>query len=116
MKTSIWHHTADKNPSKKGYYLCYRGFGMGGMSDDDHSTGYQWYDKKTNDWYNHNDCARNALVYYWTDADPEDWVDKDPPVSQRKKINQESSPALQDAWKKVQEAIHQYEMIRTLLK
>lgn len=116
MRTSIWYHSVDQNPNKSGHYLCYRGFGMGGMSDSDHSTGYLWYDKGSDDWYDYEDRVHSAIVYYWTDSDPENWVDTDPPVTQRKKVNRESSPALKDAWKKVQEAINQYEMIRTLLK
>ena len=46
MRTSIWYRTEEKNPDKSGYYLSYRGWGMGGKGDGDHDHGYLYYDKK----------------------------------------------------------------------
>jgi hypothetical protein len=54
-----------------------------------------------------------ANVYYWTDADPEAWVNSDPPLTKRKKVVDEN-PALKIAWNNVQEAIRQYEIIKAL--
>ena len=114
MKTSIWHHTADKNPDKSGYYLSYRGFGMGGMSDYDHANGYMYYNKKEDEWYEYSSSNDSTpFVYYWTDADPKHWVDTDPPLVNRKKILKDN-PALEIAWNNIQEAIRQFEIIKAL--
>ena len=113
MRTSIWYHTADQQPALSGFYLCYRGFGMGGMSDYDNSHGYLWFENQTNAWYEYEDCERGAIVYYWTDADPVGWVDTDPPVVHRKKSK--GNPALEIAWNRVQEAVRQYEIVKGLV-
>ncbi len=121
MRTSVWYRVEEKSPDKSGYYLSYRGFGMGGMSDYDHANGYMYYDKKTDKWYDYADMNNDAIVYYWTNADPEVWVDQDPPsIKIRKGYNPATQsyakehPALQDAWKEVEEAIKRYETVRIL--
>jgi hypothetical protein len=119
MRTSIWYRTEEQSPDKSDYYLSYRGFGMGGMSDYDHANGYMYYDKKTDTWYDYNDMRDPAIVYYWTDADPEQWCEEDPPsIKIRKGYSPKSSihdiPAVHDAWEDVQEAIKRYETVKAL--
>lgn len=121
MRTSIWYRTEEKQPDKSDYYLCYRGWGMGGKADGDSDNGYLWYDKKRDEWreYSSSNMGHSAIVYYWTDADPSGWTDSDPPSIRIKKGYDPMStklghPALQDAWKDVEEAIKRYETIRAL--
>ena len=114
MKTSIWYHTSDQQPPKSGYYLSYRGWGMGGKADGDHDHGYVYFDKKKNEWRDYDSGGHYAIVYYWTDATPDEWVDQDPPITKRKK-HREDNPALQIAWERVQESIRQYEIVRSLI-
>jgi hypothetical protein len=119
MRTSIWYRTEEQQPNKSGYYLSYRGFGMGGMSDYDSANGYMYFDKLDSQWYEYDDRSRPAIVYYWTTADPEQWTDEDPPsIKIRKgyspKSNAHDIPAVQDAWEAVQEAIKRYETIKAL--
>ena len=114
MKTSIWYHTEDQQPPKSGYYLSYRGWGMGGKADGDHDHGYVYFDKKKNEWRDYDSGGHYAIVYYWTDATPDEWVDQDPPITKRKK-HREDNPALQIAWERVQESIRQYEIVRSLI-
>ena len=111
MKTSIWHHNADRQPDKSGYYLAYKSYSMG---DDSTNAGYYYYSKTSGTWRDSSlHSAHYANVYYWTDADPEGWVNSDPPLTKRKKVVDEN-PALQIAWHNVQEAIRQYEIIKAL--
>lgn len=112
IKTSIWYHTADRNPEHSGYYLSYRGWGIGGKADCDHDHGYVYYDKKNNEWRDYAAGGHYAIVYYWTDARPDEWVDADTPVAHRKKAKE--NPALEVAWRNVQDAIKQYEFIKAL--
>lgn len=121
MRTSIWYRTEERNPDKSGHYLSYRGFGMGGMSDYDSANGYMYYDRKTDSWYEYKDLRDTAIVYYWTDADPETWTDQDPPsIKIRKSYNpvtrkhETDHPAIADAWKDVEEAIKRYETVKAL--
>jgi hypothetical protein len=110
MKTSIWHHTADRQPDKSGYYLAYKSYSMG---DNETDTGYYYYSHGANSWRDSKlSQAHYANVYYWTDADPDAWVDSDPPLTQRKAAK--SNPALEIAWNNVQEAIRQYEIVKAL--
>lgn len=120
MRTSIWYRSEEKNPDTSGYYLSYRGFGMGGMSDYDHANGYMYYDKKTDRWYDYKDMRDTAIVYYWTNADPETWTDEDPPSVKIRKgytpIGVASKiPALEEAWNNVEEAIKRYETLKALV-
>ena len=115
MRTSIWYRTEERQPPKSGYYLSYRGWGMGGKADGDHDHGYVYYDKKKNEWrdYESEYSGHYAIVYYWTDATPDEWTDEDPPSIKIKKLK-ETNPAVQSAWDAVQEAIRQYEFIKKL--
>ena len=111
MKTSIWYHTADRQPDKSGYYLAYKSYSMG---DNETDTGYYYYNKPANEWRDSKlSQAYYANVYYWTDADPNGWANSDPPLTKRKKVVDEN-PALEIAWNNIQEAIRQYEIIKAL--
>ena len=111
MKTSIWHHTADKQPDKSGYYLAYKSYSIG---DDSTNAGYYYYSAGANSWRDSSiHSAHYANVYYWSDADPEQWVNDDVPVSKRKTKRKEN-PALDIAWNNIQEAIRQYEIVKAL--
>jgi hypothetical protein len=116
MRTSIWHRTELQQPPKSGYYLCYRGWGMGGKADSDSDWGYVYYDKREDKWRQYRSDSSYAIVYYWTDATPDDWTDQDPPSVQLHKVKQEHNVALEDAYKKVCEAVDQYNMIRELVR
>jgi hypothetical protein len=84
------------------------------MGDNETDTGYYYYNKLSNEWRDSKlSQAHYANVYYWTDADPEAWVNSDPPLTKRKKVVDEN-PALKIAWNNVQEAIRQYEIIKAL--
>lgn len=111
MKTSIWYHAVDKQPSKSGYYIAFKGMSMG---DDSSNTGYYYYNKSAGEWRDSSlSSAYYANVYYWTDADPEAWVDSDPPLTKRK-ASLDEKPAVKTAWENVQRAIEQYEIIKGL--
>lgn len=117
MRTSIWHRTELQQPPKSGSYLAYRGWGMGGKADDDSDYGYVYYDKRINEWRTYQNVSSSyAIVYYWTDATPDDWTDQDPPSVQLHKLKEEHNVALDDAWKKVCEAIDKYNMIKELVR
>ena len=117
MRVSIWHRAEEQTPGKSGYYLSYRGWGMGGKADGDHDHGYVYYDKKHNGWrdYESTSMGHSAIVYYWTDATPDDWVDEDPPsITLRRGGGRDEHVAVQDAWKEVEEALKRYETVRAL--
>ena len=117
MKVSIWHHTTERQPSKSGYYLSYRGWGMGGKADGDSDHGYVYYDKTRDEWrdYESTSMGHGAIVYYWTDADPHGWTNADPPsIVLRRGGRNLDHVAVQDAWKDVEEAIKRYETIKAL--
>lgn len=119
MRVSFWHHTADRQPEKSGYYLAYRGWGMGGKGDYDHDHGYLYYYKKTDTWYSHESDVRasfpdTAIVYYWTDATPDKWTDQDPPVSMRNLSKQEMHVAEKEALAELIEAMKRYETVKAL--
>jgi hypothetical protein len=112
MKTCIWYHTADQQPEQSGYYLAYRGWGLGGKADGDRDHGYAYYDKRKNEWRDYDISGHYAIVYYWTDARPDEWVENDVPVVNRKRAK--TNPALENAWKNVERAIEQYKLIKAL--
>lgn len=114
MKVSFWHHTADQQPEKSGYYLSYRGWSMGGKGDGDHDHGYVYYDKNKDEWRDYDSGGHYAIVYYWTDATPEEWVEKDPPWTKRKKSLREMHPAEKEALAELSEAIKRYETVKVL--
>jgi hypothetical protein len=111
MKTSIWHHAADKQPDTSGYYM---GFRTTTLADDTCGVDYFYWNKSEGHWQTDSTChSRWANVYYWTEDDPEDWVDTDPPLAYRKKPK--SNPALAIAWQNVEDAIRKYELIKQLV-
>ena len=115
MRISVWHRTEEQTPGKSGHYLSYRGWGMGGKADGDHDYGYMYYDKKTNEWYEYSDKRDTAIVYYWTDATPDDWTDQDPPsVVLRRGGVQQDHVAVQEALADVEEALKRYQTVRSL--
>lgn len=122
MRTSIWFRTEEKQPDKDGLYLTYRGWGMGGKGDGDHDHGYLYYRVKDGRWYEYEGAWRSSFpdvvhfVYYWTDADPVDWVEKEPPSVQLRKLKQEDNVALNAAYKDVLVAIDKYNMMKELLR
>lgn len=110
MRTSIWHHTADKQPEKSGYYI---GFRTVTLADDTCGIDYYFWNSAEGEWRTDSTChSRWANVYYWTPEDPEKWMESDPPVRYRKKPK--DNPALEIAWNNVQEAIRQFEIIKAL--
>ncbi len=117
MRTSIWYRTELQQPPKSGYYLSYRGWGMGGKADGDHDHGYVYYDKKTDEWRDYKNIdSHYAIVYYWTDATPDEWTDQDPPSVQLRKTKEEQNTALEIAWKNVEEAVRQYHIVESLVR
>ena len=113
MKPCIWYHTAERQPAESGYYLSYRGWGIAGKSDYDSDYGPVFYDKKINSWrdYKSTSYGHDAIVYYWTEADPEEWVDGETVIN-KKKVT--PNPALEIAWQQVVKAVEQYELIKAL--
>ena len=110
MRTSIWYHTADQQPEKSGYYMAFRTISL---ADDSCGVDYFYWNKAEGQWRTDNTAYHRWVnVYYWTESDPEDWVDSDPPLAYRKKAK--SNPALEIAWNNVQEAVRQYEIIKAL--
>ena len=115
MRVSIWHRTEEQSPAKSGHYLSYRGWGMGGKGDGDHDHGYVYYDKRKNEWRDYkSEDSHYAIVYYWTDADPAEWTDEDPPSIRIKREMKQEHIAVQEAWQNVEEAIKQYKVIKAL--
>lgn len=114
MRVSIWYRTEERNPDVSGAYLCYRGFGIGGMADGDHEHGYCYYNAKTKEWYQYQNDRYSIFVYYWTDATPDDWTDSDPP---RNKINDRVfHPSLVEAWADVEKAIERFKIVKGLVE
>ena len=84
------------------------------LADDTCGVDYFYWNKFEGQWQTDSTCHnRWANVYYWTEADPEVWVDSDPPVSKRKRKAQ-PNPALDIAWQRVQDAVKNYELIKAL--
>lgn len=111
MKTSIWHHTADQQPNKTGYYM---GFRTTTLADDTCGVDYFYWNQSEGQWRTDSTChSQWANVYYWTADDPEQWVDTDPPVRYRKAPT--SNPALAIAWQNVQDAVRKYELVKQLV-
>ena len=111
MKTSIWHHTADQQPDTSGYYMGFRTISFG---DDTCGVDYFYWNHSEKEWRTDSTChSQWANVYYWTEDDPENWVDTDPPLAYRKAPK--SNPALDIAWQNVQDALRKYELIKQLV-
>lgn len=112
MRTAVWYHIADRQPEKSGYYMGYMTMTL---ADDTTGVNYFYWNKEEGQWRTDSTCySRWANVYYWTKDDPEKWVDSDPPLSKRGKIK-DNNPALAIAWKRVEEAVQQYELLKTLV-
>lgn len=111
MKTSIWYRTADKLPNKSGFYVAYKSYWS---STPITSTGYYYYNEEIKDWRvsSHN-ASPSATIYYWSDADPLAWIDADSSVTNQLAKSDETL-AVQAAWKNVQHAIEQYEIVKAL--
>ena len=118
MRVSIWYRTEEQQPCQSGYYLSYRGWGMGGPPDVGNDNGYMYYDQKRNCWrdYKNMHTQDSAIVYYWTDADPHGWVESDPPSVVLQKTKPKNHVALDDAWQQVQSAIDRYKTIKALIE
>lgn len=119
MKISVWYHTSDKNPDTSGYYLVFRGFGMGGPRDEESAYDTVYYDGKRKQWRTHKSYSSSiseeiAFVYYWTDGFPNKWVDEDPAVVHRK--NKQKNASLESAMNDILAAIERYEIIKGLSK
>ena len=112
MKTSIWYHTADRQPDKTGYYM---GFRTITLADDTCGVDYFWWNKEEGEWRTDQTChSRWVNVYYWTPEDPEKWVDEDGPVRNRKP--RKSNVALDAAFANVQKSVEQYEILKALVR
>jgi hypothetical protein len=113
MRPCIWYHTRERQPNKSGYYLSYRGFGIAGPSDYDSATGYLYYDANTKVWrdYESDSHGHDAIVYYWTEADPEEWVDGETVIGKRAVV---PNAALDAAWADILLAIERYEIVKAL--
>lgn len=117
MKTSIWYHTADRQPDKAGYYM---GFRTVTLADDTCGVDYFWWNPRggltgAGEWRTDATCHSHwANVYYWTPDDPEQWVDSDGPVRNRRP--ERPDPALESARQELQQAIERYEIVRALSK
>lgn len=116
MRTSIWFRTEEKQPDKSGYYLSYRGWGIAGKAECDSDHGYVYYDKKKDEWrdYESTSMGHYAIVYYWTDAVPDEWVEDDPPRAQLRNGFKHPVPAVQAAWEEAMKAIANYELVKNL--
>ena len=116
MRTSVWHHTADRNPEESGYYLAYRTITL---ADDTSGIDYFYWNKKgglkgQGEWRTDRTCHSQWVnVYYWTASDPSVWVDDDGPVRYRKS-NNTMPEAERIAWQQVEEALSRYETVKAL--
>lgn len=109
MKTSIWYSVDEFLPIQSGYYLSFVGASMGGGEPE---TGYNYYDKRKNEWRDYesdSSMSHWANVVFWTDADPFDWYDKMGMTKSRKVPEAEKI-----AWQQVVEAIERYNIVRGL--
>jgi hypothetical protein len=107
----------DRQPDKSGYYMAFRTVTL---ADDTCGVDYFYWNqdgglKGKGEWRTDHTCHSHWVnVYYWTESDPEQWVDEDGPVRNRK--TPRSNPALEAAWQDMQQAIERYEIVRALSK
>ena len=118
MRTSIWYRRELQIPDHSGYYFTYRGWGMGGKADGDSDYGYSYYDRKRDCWrqYERFTTSDSIIVYYWTDADPHQWVEDDPPSIVLEKMHQDHNVTLTSAWADLQKAIERYNIVKSLVE
>lgn len=106
MKTSIWYHSEDTLPEKEGYYLAYK---LPTFGDDSEGYGIYYWGTYYHEWREtiapHSSTVR---VSYWSEC----------PRGEDDYTTDVSLPTVAeiDAWNKVQEAIDQYNMIRSLVR
>lgn len=121
MQASIWYEGDEKRPDKSGYYLAYRGWGMGGAPDGASDYGYLYFSTHQNAWYEYESDSRSRMknpvsfVYYWTTADPYNWV-HDKPSSFRIGKTLKPNPTLDDAWREVEKAVEKYNILKKLIE
>lgn len=119
MRVSVWYRDEEKRPARSGWYLAHRGFGMGGMGEGGRELGNLYYNAKKNRWqmYDYDDDRYEvSTVYYWTDADTDDWIDEDGPSYKIRDQAENPHPAIQEAWLAVEDALEQYRVISELAR
>lgn len=108
MKACVWYTMDEKIPPQSGYYLAFKGMSMG---DDETGCDYYYWNAKSAEWRDSQiSMAHYVNIVYWTEADPAAWYDK---YRIRQKYGA-LSPAEQDAWDAVQQAIERYEVVKAL--
>ena len=105
MKTSIWYHVDEKCPKVSGYYIAYK---LPSLGDDEEGYGVYYWDDYYTDWRESRvPHSLGVQVSIWTECpehDPDNHVSSQP------------VPAEIAAWKKVCEAIDQFNIITKLVK
>lgn len=101
MKASIWHHIEVKQPKQTGHYL---GVKQTWIGDEYPGIDFYYYYKPNKMWMTNN-MMFSARVIYWTEANPYEWLDDAPTIP---------NPSLEKAFQKIQNAIAQYELIKSL--
>lgn len=87
---------------------------MAGKGDYDSDNGYCYYSLLDNQWFEYDDCNNGAIIYYWTDADPQKWTDEDPPVTKRKRALERMPAAEKIAYDQMMAAIDHYKVVKAL--
>lgn len=109
MKTCVWYTMDEKVPPKTGYYLGFKGTSM---VDDETGCDYYYWNAKHAEWRDSQiSNAYTVNVVYWTEADPSGWYEN---YSFWQKSRM--TAAEQDAWRAVEQAIEQYEIVKALTK
>lgn len=109
MKTGIWHEAEQKQPAKSGYYLAFKGMSI---ADNETKAGYYYWSSTSKEWRDSRiSGAHWANVVYWTESDPAAWYDE---PAGRSKTKRTVSVAEQDAWRAVEQALEQYEIVKRL--
>ena len=103
MKTSFWYHVDEKLPNAAGSQLVFMGptFGGEGGIDTAYFAGADTGWRESVATHSHR-----ANVVYWCDADPWEWYENTYVIKH--------TPALDDAWAAVQDAVNKYEMLKAL--
>lgn len=105
MKTSVWYHNEDMCPKKSGHYLAYK---LPTLGDDSEGYGVYYWNDYYADWQESMAPHSHSIrVSIWSDCpehDPDNHMTLQP------------VPAEINAWKKVCEAVEQYNIIRGLVR
>jgi hypothetical protein len=104
MKTSFWYHVNEKLPTKSGTYTTF--FGPTMASDDSGVTTSYWDQARLGWRESQAPHSAWANVVYWSDADPAEWYENTYVIKH--------TPALDEAWAQVQDAVSRYEMLKAL--